>query len=1273
MLIDERPRACPDGVASPGHSLRPFVPRTLLAWLHERPDERWREISGSLLYSDVSGFTALSERLVQLGKRGAEELNSLLNVVIGGMIADCDREGGDVLVFGGDAIVVLFTGSGHAERAARAGHAIRTTVTGRHRTDSGVTAMLRVSTGLHSGEILLLRTNPGHEKLVVAGPAVSALCEAEGTAVAGQVLLSPGAATHLDERYLGARVGDARLLDRRPRAATCSEHTPVDDADGPDEAAVALCVPVEQRELHATSTVGGHRQVAVSFVQFSGVDAMLATHGPAAVSVAIDAMSTEVARLAAEHGTHVLDMDIAIDGGKYYLAAGAPISRERDEERLLRMTLAIASASGPLAVSVGLNRGRVFAGVLGAPTRKCYTCLGDTVNLAARLCARAGAGEVIATSDYLRRVQASTDSLPLEPFTVKGKSVPINASIVQGIGSGGQRFIADSSGATEAAASSDVPLIGRAAELELLLEHARRAERGSGSTVVIAGEPGMGKSRLLTELSRSSALGLLWVDCDPYELMTPYGAVRKVLRPLLGLDVDADDHAVEQRLLELSARAPWTQPLIPLAALAMGVALPLTREVEELSAAFRRSTLHRVVLGLLEVADERSRLIVIDDMYWADEASHDLITALIVFAAGRRWMLCLGTRDEWQPDGASFVQLEALSGDDATTLTRTMLGDVLSDHDRALLDGRGGGNPLFLIELARAALVQGSAKDLPESIESLITARIDLLAPADRDLLRTASVMGTIVDADFLAVALDDPSVADAQRWDRLNTFVAAENDGNYRFLHALGQEAAYEGLPYGRRRLVHLSVATALEGEPDGPEHHTSTIALHFAAGGDHDNAWKYAVAAGDQAKAAFANADAVSSYQGALHEATFVGGLDRAAVARVEEALGDVCDLAGRFTEAADAYRRARRRSRTPRLLRKIGLMYERSGEYDKEMAAFRRARAELAHATAAEDIAERALVLADSAGARYRQGRVHDALELGIKAALDAQASGDPGVLARSTFLLELITSELGLVGKSVELFQAAGDLNGEADAHNNRGIAAYFRGDWTTALWEYEASRELFDRTGDVVGAATAHNNIGEILSDQGRLGEAQQRYERAEQGFRTAAYPIGIAVTVSNRARTAARAGDHHAALQLLDESMQRFENLGAGSYVLEQLARRLECLLLAARWDDAADVQRSIEQRTAQSPADAYTRTVIHRLAGWLALREGRLEQAEEQLDLSLREATLADAKYERALTLLVIAELRGCLARDAQPTLAEASAILRSLDVISVAGWPVD
>ena len=391
-------------------SLRPFVPSTLLEWLHQRPEQRWQLISGSLIFSDVSGFTALSERLSRLGKRGAEELNALLNIVIGAMVADCEAESGDVLVFGGDAIVVLFVGERHAERAARAAHAIRRTVTGRHRTESGVIATLKVSTGVHSGEIMMLRTRPGFEKLVIVGPAVSDLCRAEGAASAGQVLLSEGAVPALHERLLGEPVGAARLLKRKPPAASVP-HVRSGEGEIEVDADVLLdCVPPGQRELHATTTIGEHRQVAVAFIQFSGADELLTRDGPAALTSAINELSVEVARVAAENGTHVLDMDVAIDGGKYYLAAGAPISLELDEERLLRTVVGLVRHRSPLRISAGVNRGRVFAGVLGGASRRCYTCLGDTVNLAARLCAKADAAQVVAPNDYLDHVAPDTEA-----------------------------------------------------------------------------------------------------------------------------------------------------------------------------------------------------------------------------------------------------------------------------------------------------------------------------------------------------------------------------------------------------------------------------------------------------------------------------------------------------------------------------------------------------------------------------------------------------------------------------------------------------------------------------------------------------------------------------------------------------------------------------------------------------------------------------------------------------------------------------------------------
>jgi tetratricopeptide (TPR) repeat protein len=468
----------------------------------------------------------------------------------------------------------------------------------------------------------------------------------------------------------------------------------------------------------------------------------------------------------------------------------------------------------------------------------------------------------------------------------------------------------------------------------------------------------------------------------------------------------------------------------------------------------------------------------------------------------------------------------------------------------------------------------------------------------------------------------------------------------------------------------VHERIAATMEADLGGRERRASTIALHFAASGDHERGWKYAVAAGDQAKASYANADAAASYQLALTQVSHLRGVDRTAIARVEESLGDVFDLAGRFEDASAAYARARRRTRSARLLRKSGLMYERTGEYDNALLWYGRARAELRRAVSADQVAQRALVLADMAGARYRQGRLHDALDLGIKAAIDAQAADDAGVLGRATFLLELVTSELGFVGKSVELFRAAGDLNGEADAHNNRGIAAYYRGDWSVALDEYEASRELFARTGDVVGAATALNNIGEILSDQGRLAEAAESYAGAEEGFRKAAYPIGIAVTTSNRARVEARAGNHDQALELYADALAAFEAVAAGAYVVEQLWRRLECLLLAGRTAAARGLEAELVSRLAAATPDAHTSTTVFRLRGWLALLEGDLDGADAHVTASLQAADKAGAAYERALSLLVHAEVQRRRGESGADAGRAAGELLDALGVEQVAGW---
>ena len=1270
MLTDEPSTSPIGGDELPAlDQLRAFVPRLQLHWLDHHLDERWRVLDGSLLYSDVSGFTALSERLAGLGKRGAEETNELINSVMGGMVADCDDEGGEVLVFAGDAVIALFEGPGHTARAARAARAVRTTVTGRHRTGTDVTAMLRVSSGIHSGEILLARTSPGCEKVVMLGPAVTAVCSAEGAATAGDVLLSEDAAADLDERLLGDVVGSGRLLRRNPPQVPEVAGQPWRH-DGTD-AHLLEAVPPHQRELLRLAPGGEHRVVTVAFIEFSGVDALLATAGPDAVVDALDALSAEVATHAELHHVNLIDTDVAGDGGKYYLAAGAPTSTELDEENLLRMTLAVLAHQGPLRVRAGLNRGRVFAGVIGGSTRRAYTCLGDTVNLAARLCAKAPIGAALVAQPLLDHVRATTEVEPLAPMMVKGKSQPVHTAVVRTIGprspAGGEPH------ATERSTSSvAVPLIGRTAELERLVSLGHRAaDTGNGAGVVVTGEAGIGKSRLFDEVIDATGLPYVWVEAEAFQSTTPYAAVRSVLRPLLGIRPGAGEPEVVDRLRALAQLADAPIGRLPLAGLALGVEMASTPEVEEISPNFLRDALHREVLALLAATQPSPLIVVFDDAHLADDASLDLLAALVAFTHRHPWLLCIGHRDDWCPAGAELMALAPLTDADAAQLTDSLVGDVLSAYDRRALEDRGGGNPMFLSELARTARESGSAEDLPESIESLLMARIDQLAVPDRMLLRDASVLGTKFDPAFLASVLDDASIAAPERWVPLEAFVEPDEGAELRFVHALACEAAYEGLPFRRRRTVHGRIGMELEAHPQSAERHAGPMAMHFAAAGDHERGWRYGVLAGDQAKAAFANGDAAVSYARALREAAALPHVDRGAVAAVEERFGDVCDMEGRFDDAATAYRRARRRVGSTRLTRKIGLMHEHLGDYERAIRAQQRAIDELRHATESEEIVERAYALATYAGIRHRQGRLNEALEYGVKAAIEAQRAGDPQALARSTLLLELVTSQLSFVGKSVELFQAAGDLNGEADAHNNRGMAAYYRGDWATSVQEYEAASALFARTGDVVGAATATNNIGEILSDQGRFDEAQRRFADAARGFREANYPGGTSVVVSNIGLALARAGDHERGLEMAAEALEQFLSLDARANVIMQHGRTMESLLLAGRIDAAREVEDVLVALTGADTRDPYTRTTVFRLRGWLALACGDLDLATTFLHLSADEAALGDARYEGALTMVVAGAVDE--RRTGRPSAATATAwsILDELGVQAVAGWP--
>src|SRR6478609_3809933 len=199
--------------------LVPFVPRLTLEWLRDDPDRLAYERESTIAFVDISGFTAMSEQLSNLGKAGAEEVNDVMNGTFAALLDVAYAEGGGLLKFGGDALLLLYDGDDHASRAARAAFDMRRTLRaiGRPRTSAG-SVTLKMHAGLHSGHFQFFLVGGSHRELLVTGPAATRVVEMEAASEAGEILVSPETAALLEPQALGEDKGPGKLLQAGPAA-----------------------------------------------------------------------------------------------------------------------------------------------------------------------------------------------------------------------------------------------------------------------------------------------------------------------------------------------------------------------------------------------------------------------------------------------------------------------------------------------------------------------------------------------------------------------------------------------------------------------------------------------------------------------------------------------------------------------------------------------------------------------------------------------------------------------------------------------------------------------------------------------------------------------------------------------------------------------------------------------------------------------------------------------------------------------------------------------
>ena len=1222
--------------------------------------------------ADISGFTALSERLAAYGREGAEELTVLLNDCFGGMIAIVDEHCGDVLKFGGDALLVLFEGPEHAARAAAACVRMRALIERPWSTALVRRVELGISQGIHSGTFDLHLVEAGHRELLVVGPGMSATVNCEGAAERGQILLSHDAAALLDESCLGESTTEGRVLAAAPT-------TPTSDAPADLEGGtVDPYVPSWLVEQTAAGRVAEHRTVTVGFVFFGGVDALLASDGADVVQERLQALATATYEAAERHGVFWLASDVYAGGGKIILTAGAPRSTGQDEDAAVRTARELVEIDIGLPLRVGLNRGPVYMGDLGSPRRRTFTVMGDAVNLAARLMQKSTAGQVVASNAVLDLVPTQFELTPLEPFTVKGKVEPIMAALV------GPRIGADTDDEDASSTFGDQPLafVGRATELQTLREVYDRATATTNGVVVdVVGEPGVGKSRLVEEWTADLGATVLRAKGGLYSKNSPYFAVITMLRELFGIDRSATP-AVAGRLMSARVleRAPALEPWLPLLAIAFDAETPMTPEVELIDPANRSAKLRDTVVDLLTAAVPGPIVFRIDDAHRLDEASDELFAAISRRLRGRPWVLVAMRWQDHQTfaDGADdvvTVEVGPLTASEAAELARAAVAaaDEVDDDDLDDLLARGITNPLFLLELVRSGISGDVAT--PDSIEALVTARIDTLHARDRLLLREAAVLGSLIDTHVLAEAFGSSQLRSPDRWRALSGFISRERDSVYRFRQGLYREVAYHGLAFRRRRELHAAVGRVLERRAgEDWASNSELLSLHFHEAHDWERSWRYSVIAGDSAESKYAHVEAAEFYRRAL-------AVPRAhrpspsSYAAVAETLADVLELAGRFEEASEALTQTRRIRRTTdddiRLMRKAGVLCERRGRYSQALRWYGRGLTALdglhPPRRAAHAAGELALAYA---GVRLRQGRLHDSVRWAHRAEQHATEVGDTRMLAHASYLLmsgySMLRRPEALHYRTVPLplFEQIGDLMGQANVLNNLGADANDESQWQEALGYYERARTLFETVGDALGAATAALNIGEILSNQGRLDEAEPLFEGALRACRRSGYEVGVAVATCYYGRLLGRRNDDDAARAMLADALDRFERIGASYYVVETKAFQLECDVLAGTaMASAADPVLE----AARAVGDPLLEAIVLRAQGWAHLVAHEYDDALRVADLCLALSVEVGSRYETALAHVLRGQALSASGGEPAADNAAARAILTELGVVAL------
>lgn len=848
---------------------------------------------------------------------------------------------------------------------------------------------------------------------------------------------------------------------------------------------------------------------------------------------------------------------------------GAPIAHENNAELAVRAALdmqraaaefepiARAQLGAPLKVRIGVHNGLAIAGIIGTEQQAAYTVIGETVNMAARLESLARPGCILVSSPIYHRTLAFFDFQTMGAIQVKGIDHPV--AIYETLGQRSEPLRARG-----VAGVQDV-FLGRDTELEQLdaLVDAFLSDR-RGRLVMVKGEAGMGKSRLVSEALSDvpSGQAAIWHGRGlPYAQGVGYGVFRSLLQD--ALRTYAPDTAWDSQVSP--ALRPFLRQLLgelsPQEQASLRYLEP--KRVKQLTALAMRE-------WLLNEAQRQPVVLILDDFHWADDLSRDMLQSLANLVHEAPVLLGIITR----PQPEALLQLGVPAADEPLAVPASLaltLKPLSPEHSRMLLGHlvdlqglpeqlvntiltRAEGNPFYIEEFVRMliekeVLALGDEQwrvvsavalqelEIPTSLRGLMMARVDRLPEDLQHVLRNAAVIGLQFTAHLLQEIVQRlrgiPNVLPLlERLTELGLLTKRPQAGEqvYAFRHILTQETVYNNLMRGQRPELHHLVAECIETlyETD-LNNQAEVLALHYDRARVRNKAMHYSVLAGDRARERFASREALNYYGRALQLSQHLSGYEderwQAAVG-----LGEVQQHVGQYEEAIACYRAALEDSQEATLqdralaMLRLGQVWDKRGDLQEAEGWLHQGLALLSQ-TGEPPLELHAQLYSELGWLSLRRGDVSRAQEQLEQSLALVGDSEHYGVLSSALDRLGAVyyhrgewERSVGYVERGLELREQLGDIVGVARSSNNLGILKHNSGDWRGALESYQRSLEFLERIGDVEGVAIAHTNVGNVYIDLGEWDQAEENLGASFAIAQRIAHPYELAQAHMNLGR-----------------------------------------------------------------------------------------------------------------------------------------------------------